>query len=549
MKKYLNSIIFSGLIIGAASCTDTLTETPDSYYEKDKFFTTVQKADMAVIGAYDPLAKLEHYGQYEMAMPTSDDMYYISGTNNDNSRRDISHYMLSTTNQWVERLWMHKYSGIERANYALEGIRGMDLYKEGNASLKKYEGELCFLRAFYAFDLVKYWGDVPFRTQSTSSNGASNDYGYIGRVDREEIYDQIVKDLDNAIELIPEAAPTSKAGNERASKGAAAMLKMRVLMQRAGYSLKMNKSFDRPDEAKRNAYYQEVVKLFDQIKGELVSSYPQLWVDLSSERQFNPSENLFEIAFYNQSGANEDSGNWGTYIGPLVNASSSYGRANAFFRVLPEWLNYYEATDERRDINICQYEIMADDSQKLDKKGSKWTPGKWRREWMAKPKDQNNTDVNFIALRYSDAILLAAEAYNELGQTARAVELINRVRTRAKATPLQADFSNYAELFKSPSVIDLPFIDDATEQGKVRTALYWERGFELCYEGMRKYDLIRWGVLDKAIKLFGQTKINTATSKPYMAIEKFVSGKHELFPIPLSEMQLNSMLNQQNPGY
>lgn len=548
MKKYIKSIVLSGLLISAASCTDKLTETPDSFYEKDKFFTTVQKAEMAVIGAYDPLSKLEHYGQFEMAMPTSDDMYYINGTNNDNSRRDISHYMLSTTNQWVERLWMHKYSGIERANYALEGIRGMDLYKEGNATLKKLEGELCFLRAFYAFDLVKYWGDVPFRTTSVSSAG-SGDLGYIGRVDREEIYDQIMKDLDSAIELIPDAPATSKAGNERASKAAAATLKMRALMQRAGFALKSDGTLSAPDEAKRAAYFQDVVDLFNKVNGALVNSYPQLWIDLSSERQFNPTENLFEIAFFNQSGVNEDSGNWGTYIGPIVNASSTYGRANAFFRVLPEWLNYYEATDERRDVNICQYEIMADDSQKFDKKGGKWTPGKWRREWMPKPKDQNNTDVNFIALRYSDAILLAAEAYNELGQSDKAIELINQVRTRAKATPVQADLSNYAEFFKAPKVIDLPYIDDADVKGKIRTILYWERGFELCYEGTRKYDLIRWGVLDNAIKLFGQTKLNTATSKPYMAIEKFETGKHELFPIPLAEMQLNGMLNVQNPGY
>lgn len=549
MKKYIKSIVLSGILLSTASCIDQLTETPDSYYDKESFFTSVTNAEMAVLGVYDPLAKLEHYGQFEMAMPTSDDMYYINGTNNDGSRRDISHYMLMPSNQWIDRLWMHKYKGIDLANITLSGIRGMDLYKEGNEVLNRIEGDVLFLRALYAFDLVKYWGDVPFKTDYTQSSAD----GQQPRKDREEIYNQIIEDLNVAISKLNWAS--AKPNPEKASQGAARALKMRVLMQRAGYSLKMDGQLSQPADDVRQNYFAEVVKEFEAIQAEGYhkfgpEGYVELWKNLSSETKFTPEENLFEIAFFNQTGENEDAGNWGTYIGPIVNASSSYGRANAFFRVLPEWLKFYDDADVRRDVNICQYEILADNSQKKDSKGGKWTPGKWRREWMAAPKNPNNTDVNFIFIRYADVVLLAAEAYNELGQTDKAIELINSVRGRANATLLNADLSNYASIFKAPKVLDLPFIDDSSVQGKIRTALYWERGFELCYEGMRKYDLIRWGVLGDAIKLFGEnTKLNTATSTPFFAVKNFTKGKHELFPIPLDEMQMNNMINVQNPGF
>ena len=88
--------------MGFASCS--LTEEPDSYYEKDTFFDSESKAKLAVIGIYDCLSNNNHYGQAEMAMPASDDTYYINGTGTDNTRRDIAHYMVKSTNTWVANI-------------------------------------------------------------------------------------------------------------------------------------------------------------------------------------------------------------------------------------------------------------------------------------------------------------------------------------------------------------------------------------------------------------------------------------------------------------
>ena len=164
-------------------------------------------------------------------------------------------------------------------------------------------------------------------------------------------------------------------------------------------------------------------------------------------------------------------------------------------------------------------------------------------------KDPNLSNVNFCNLRYADVVLMAAEAYNELDNTPEAWNLLNSVRKRAGATEITA--ANYASFFKAPKVYNLDFISDGDEKGKLRTALYWERGLELAFEGQRKYDLIRWGILKEAITLFSEkTVVNTSSTTAYPAGKNFQKGKHELFPIPTDEMQVNYLLgNKNNPNY
>ncbi|MDD4592704.1 MAG: RagB/SusD family nutrient uptake outer membrane protein, partial [Parabacteroides sp.] len=205
------------------------------------------------------------------------------------------------------------------------------------------------------------------------------------------------------------------------------------------------------------------------------------------------------------------------------------------------------------DVMVCTYQYKWDNTTSSHKKTENknkrdWYPGKWRREWMPLGyKDPNNTDVNYCNLRYADIVLMAAEAYNELSQTQTAWSLLNSVRGRAGATEITS--ANYGDLLKAPKVYNLPFIDDMTEAGKFRTALYWERGFELAFEGQRKYDLIRWGILKEALVLFNE-KTDSNVKDRYPAGINFIKGKHELFPIPLDELQVNPKLEgKNNPQY
>lgn len=595
-KNKLVYVLGALLSMGVVSCD--LTEKPTSFYEMDTYFTTADKAKMAVIGIYDCLAAEGSYGQYVMPFASSDDMYMVRGTaTGDGTRRDISHYALTSSNTWVASVWNYIYEGIDRANTAIAGIEKMPGY-ENSDELKELVAQARFLRAFLAFDLVRYWGDVPFKTTSTGSFGDTAQ----PRTEREKIYDQIIIDLDFAkIHLKP--------GNEVASsevpcRGAARALLMRVYLQRAGYSLdRTTRTLTRPDDATRKNYFDAVIEEWKAFGTEgyhnfYGARYEELFKNYS-KLVLNNQESLWEIAFEPNNGQKDNAGYWATYNGPLVDAPDAgsgaanqnfFGRANAFFIVLPYWGDFYDDNDVRRDVNFVDYvyrwvkkdkaQVKMSVCQEISKNMYRY-PGKWRREWMAPGfVDPNHTGVNYCPLRYADVVLMAAEAYNEINDTPKAWELLNDVRARAHATEINS--SNYASLMKAPKVYDLPFISDGDEAGKFRTALYWERAFETAYEGQRKFDLIRWGVLGDALRaaqtyiegweeganLFKDVDKNGKPTKleegespavwdpvvwatqNYVAGHNFVDGKHELLPIPLAEIQSNAQLNgENNPGY
>lgn len=544
-----------------SACDDILDETPSSGYDRDNYFSSVERAEAAVLGVYGAIAENTHYGWYQMALPSSDDMYFTNRTHNDNQIHDIVHYAENASNTWIQTLWQQKYVSINRANLAIAGIEGMKTYP-ADERLVQLVAELRFLRAFVAYDLVVNWGDVPFKTTATDTYESA----FGERRDREDIYDIMVEDLTFAYEHLPwhtTGAP------ERPGQGAARGMLMRVLMQRAGYSLSMKGELTRPDNSTRTACFRAVLEQWRAFEAEGAhdfhpGGYAEYFMNTSAGIA-SPVETLWEIPMTHEQGRLNGSA-WGVYIGPSVanpdgitsaETNSYMGRANGFFYVVPEWQAFYEAGDERRDVNICTYRFTWDADKKEHVKNNRpntsWYVGKWRREWMSHEswnKNMNYGDVNFCPLRYADMVLLAAEAANELGDAPLAWELINRVRERAGATAVGT--GNYARVM-APTKRNhtLPFIDDATEAGKIRTVLYFERGLELAFEGQRKYDLVRWGVLGPALRLFGQASaVNAGTSMAYPACRNFVDGRNELRPVPLKEIQSNPLLHgQNNPGF
>ena len=564
MKKHFLLYTFFALSLTTAttSCEDLLTEEPNSSYDKDTFFDSEANAEMAIMGIYSSISDYRHYGWYEMAAHASDDTYYTARTHSDNTIHDMVHYRVNSSNEWVEMLWQLKYQGIDRANMAIDGIQNMAGYADSE-SLHTLEAEARFLRAFLAFDLVKYWGDVPFKTSYTSNY----DEAFGPRVDRDTIYNQIIEDLTYAKEHTEWA--TASSSPERVTQGAARALLMRVYLQRAGYSLQMDGQLTRPDDATRATYFNAVIDEWEAFRANgyhdfYSGGYEQFFRNFS-EDVLDSQESIFEIAFYHQQDS-RNGGCWGIYNGPQVaeptgissSETNNYmGRANGFFITVPEWRDFFEANDSvRRDVTICTYRFTWDATNKQhvqqERNAGSWYPGKWRREWMTaetRNKNMNYGDVNYCVLRYADVVLMAAEAYNETGNTSEAWTLLNSVRSRAGATPITS--ANYQTLLKAPTVYDLPYIDDGNEQGRFRTALYWERGFELSFEGQRKFDLIRWGILGDALRLFGErSSVNQGSNAAYPAYQNFTDGKNELLPIPLVEIQSNPKLEgQNNPGY
>ena len=539
------------------SCEDLLKEDPNSYYDKDDFFVDASKAEMAVMGVYTTFASM--YAEREMALPNSDDTYYYRGEiESDNGRGDLSHYLLTPQNTYVENEWNAIYGGLNDANFTIENIEAMPVYEDDRA-LQLLVAEVKFQRAFFSFHLVRNWGDVPYRTTSSKNR----DDAYVARVSRERIYDQMVADLDSAKMFLPWADAGSTP--ERATQGAARALLMRVLLQRAGYSLQMDGTLTRPDDEVRRSYFEQVVREWEAFEAEgfhdfYEGTYEELF-QCYCNGTLDPTESLFEIAFSSEAGGTESQ--WGVYLGQTVGRpennlpesveAQTMKYTQSFYRVVPDWRDFFEDKDERRNVMVCNTSMTWNRNTDVFEEDSitriqDWTPGKWRRVWMPISYSKISNGTNFCFLRYADAVLMAAEAYNELGNTAEAWRLLNLVRERAGATRV-ADGSdpNYQTFYKD-RVWQLDFIDDGDEQGKFRTALYWERAFELAFEGQRKYDLIRWGVLGDALRL---ARANTAlTDEYYAAGFNFQDGKHELLPIPLDELLINTKLDGiNNPGY
>ncbi len=527
------------------SCEDTLDVKPKSSYYKENFYKTVNHADLAVKGIYDVLSVKTTYSlMLAMAAPMDNDISYMRGIGFSNALRQVCHYGVKPTTGWIGDTWFYLYSGINRANEAIENIQNMDLYKNGTeeekAKLNHYLGEAKFLRAFLYFDLVRLWGDVPLRTKPSKDS----DNFFVSRNNRNEVYDLIISDLKEAKELVP---LDESINNDRANQGAIRGYLIRVLLYKAGYYLSQEtKTMTRIDDYKE--YYKQAIQEAKELQelGEyrLITKeeggYKTVFTNLTSFIQ-NPKENLFEIAFYNLSHGTEDSGTIGTWNSPKTDKKSPYGRANAYVLARPDFIEEFSAEDKRKDVAVANFTVNKKGQRKPLKKGKPMYPGKWCRDVIAEPpQNPNNTNVNWCTLRYADVLLMMAEAINEVRDDLPA------------GVSLQDGFDAINDVRERAGLADLP---NTLSKEEMFEAIQLERKKELCFEGWRKFDLIRWNRLGSELRK-AQDELNAKYPKDntyknsvgYMAGKTFVDNKNELLPIPQREIDENKNLTQ-NPNY
>ncbi|MEI6948624.1 RagB/SusD family nutrient uptake outer membrane protein [Paraflavisolibacter sp. H34] len=542
LKYRTSQTAFIALALAAAtsfaSCQKWLEEKPQSSFAASSFFNSPEEATMAVLGAYEPLSSQQTFGFYiSLAYDIDSDIAQMAGLGFTNDVRIVAHYGISPAHPMLYQTWSLLYKGINRANLVLESISQMPLYQSGSdaqkEALRRLLGEAKFLRGFYYSELVRLFGDVPFKTKTTEASDSMK----LPRTDRYMIYDQILSDLKEAAEVIP----WTKQNDERISKGAVKGMLARIALAAGGYSLRQNGQMERPANYKE--YYtlaqQQTKEIMESGAHALNASYEQVFKN-HCKHILEPKESMFEVAFFNAIGESGHSGYIGTWNAPVADQGNPYGRANSFYKTTALFQKSYPAGDLRRDVAVATYKIDINGAQvQLTGSGdAQWAPGKWRRDWQVPPaKDLNNTDLNWCVLRYADVLLMRAEAENELneGPNAAAYEAINRVRRRAYGKPLNvADAS-----------ADLPAGLD--KQGFF-AKLKQERAWELCFEGMRKADLIRWNSLGSSLRATEAALKAYRSSYPYQAGTNFTDNKHELYPIPAAEFEVNGNLKQ-NPNY
>ncbi|NDW09633.1 RagB/SusD family nutrient uptake outer membrane protein [Dysgonomonas sp. 520] len=547
LKNGLRLSVIASIVFSVTSCD--LDEEGYNFYPLDDYFENTSRLEMAVNAAYIGLCNQTTYGQYWMVYDTDTDLSHIKGSDIGHVARDLGHYNIYSTHSWLQDTWATYYTGIDRVNLILENMDKVQITDEKDTIFfKNLVGQSRALRAIYYFDLVKLFGDVPLRTKSADKY----DEVRVPKTDRAIVYDTIIADLKSAIIDLPWRDEMTQTG-ERISKGAAMGMLAKVYLFRGGYSLYgagSSGTLKRPDNYKE--YYQEAKKVLDELitanKHGLLKSYERVFRNMC-ELEYDPFENMFEVSFFSLTGQVGTSSTVGTYNGPEINAASSYGRANSFIKTQNFFYDTFDPNgDLRRDVAIATFSINKDDVVKeINRKQSyNWAPGKWRRNWhTGKIKDNNNTDLNAVILRYADVLLMRAEVENELngGPNDLAIEALNQVRRRAFGK----------DYLTADAAFDLR-ISDFGDKESFFNYLFEERARELCFEGHRRMDLIRWGLLNKTLtdtkKKFDDAIANKEmNSYTFTAAIRFKTGVHELYPIPDYDVRETGGTIIQNPGY
>jgi len=416
--------------------------------------------------------------------------------------QQIDHYQATPTNGTLTNLWQYAYEGINRANYLTEyktiNPAGTQVNFTGKDAMY---GEVYFLRAYYYFTLLKMFGGVPLFTDKRLDFASS---GTLQRATPAAVYAQIESDLNSAIAVLP----TIQLQQGRVTKYAAQALLGKVYLYEKKYS----------------AAAPVLQSIIDANAFSLVTNFDSIFM-ASGE---NGPESVFEIQYSNSSPYYQWSNPFqgqGNYMVQQVGVRQMSGTAAMPYAAgwstdLPSvnLYNAYENGDQRRQgtlfdpaayaaanpsynvtFEVAPYENTGYYSQKyLPRKGQ--TSGQPELNYLN----------NFRTIRYAEVLLMAAEAYNQTANDAKAQQYLNQVRRRAFMV------TNASH--------------DVTSTGAtLYTAIINERRLELAMEGDRFFDLVRTG---QAATVLGSS---------------FTPNKNELFPIPQQEVTVSHLT--QNPGY
>lgn len=534
--KYLNSLYIAVCLL-ATSCSDILNKEPD-FVSPDYYYNTEDEMTQALNGVYNRLidknGRMYSKGLFGF-FALSDESFYINSFNNTNIRAGV----MDAADLDVGRFWEVLYEGINRANLLLYSIEGKELNTE---NMKAIKGEALFLRGYYYYLLTSFFGEVPLKLTPTLS---AND-SYLAKSSLTDIYCQIVKDMQDAENLVLDIDILGS--NERISRTGVQAVLARVFLKMAGEPLK--------DEARYADALEYADKVIHSKKHELNADYRQIFINHSQDIN-DLKECIWEIGMYGSKiGSVDLAGSVGIENGILCR-DEMIGYSGGPLKISKKLYDAYDKDDLRRDWNIAPYyynvvtETVVDEETQEETKVEKTkkvlytatqiynrNPGKWRREYEVGRKARLYNSTNFPVIRYSDVLLMKAEAENAVnGPTGEAYEAINQVRRRAFGKPVHV----------SDAKADLPANLSQTDFFQY---VKEERFRELCFEGARKLDLIRWGEYVMTMQAWGAEIESTAPSgfKYASRVGKNITNRNVLFPIPNTEITVNKLMTQ-NEGW
>lgn len=444
--------------------------------------------------------------------------------------------------------WQLGFSQIRNMNVFFSKIEGAPVAEDAKSVMI---GEMKFLRAFVYANLIWRYGGVPIITKVYELN---DDYS-LSRDSYDACVEFIVKELDEAIELLPAKQPASQLG--RASGDASKALKSRVLLYAA--SKLNNASNDKSKWEKASEAASELLEAYT-----LYPDYQSLFLKDNDEIIWARYFTQATATDYNwKNGRNGDEG--GNYQGPTQNLVNAYEmkdtgllpyvmQENGTLTLNPQ-SGYdpndpYEGRDPRFYATILHDESMWMGRETETFKGGKDSPESSIQPWNASltgyalkkfmnedipPTGNTEKPTNpWIYFRYAEILLNYAEAEFELGNEQIAREYLNKVRAR--------------------SSVNMPPVVDGG--AKLKERIQNERRVELAFEEHRFYDVRRWMIAEKTANM-DLLKINIKKQadgkKSYMigvlSSERDFRKQHYRLPIPRAEIEKSLNTLEQNPDY
>ena len=489
MKNIIYKLfLVSTITFGIVSCDEFVDYEASETYNivADDYFKSSNDYEAALVGVYD-VTQWTLYNWMIGEIASENSLCGGESATDVIGLQKIDDMIHDAENDQLSRIWQYMYEGINRANYMVENNDKIDFPRKN-----ELYGEVHFLRAFFYFELTKFFGDVPLFTTSRLTAG---DSATLSRSPQSEVYALIESDLQAAIS----ALPLEKSTNGRATSLTAHALLGKVYLYQ-----------DKFDEAA--SILEPLIGLYS------LPADPQSTFLKGGE---NGPESVYEIQHTKESNwwdwgyvPQGTEGNFGVihhgirgYSGPLYSSGWSFNVPTQ------DLVDAYAAGDKRKDVAVLDIEAWATST------GAKYTTGYEHtgyfnnkyipRAGESQAQQELNYETNYRAIRYADVLLMAAEANNRASSAnvSKAQNYLNQVRARAYGNSSNASSST----------------------GTTLTQEIWdERRLELAGEGSRFFDLVR-------------------TGQAASIISGFVAGKHELFPIPQTEIDVSNLT--QNPGY
>jgi len=479
------------VLLSFNSCNKFLDQKPITDVSTEVVFSDVPSALKALAGVYSRMVGDAGYGiRVSLYYPLDTDEVQGPTGASDNDRRDIARYAATPGNAQITNPFNQMFAGIEYANICIANIPKMAMYTNGTdqekKKLQRMYGEALTLRAQFYTEAIRNWGDLPANFAPASTLATSNPFPT--RTNRDTIYDRLLEDLKLAATLVPwrnELSAIGDGADERITKGTVKGLRARIALYRGGFSLRQDGVVKRSTDYLK--YYQiardEAAEVMASNQHSLNPSFKALWKDQVNARAVaDPNgELMFQASGIGGVGAGDTK--LAYYNGPTVN-----GLGNKSVNILPTYFYAFDSTDLRRDVTCAVYNVAADGSAKIGQAITAICDGKYRRDWISNPTVSPTNAIQYFSLkwqilRYSDVMLMFAEAENELnGPTAAAYNAVNQVRRRGYGQSITT----------ANAVVDLPA---GLSKAAFFTAIVKERSLELGGEGVRKYDLIRWNLL------------------------------------------------------